>query len=140
MNPNDHHRILVKQRLNRPLSPHLGIYKWQITSVNSALTRITGLVCAGAFYIFGIAYLTAPLFSWHMDSMSLAAAFGALPIAAKVVTKFALAWPLAFHSFNGLRYLTWDTARLMTNKQVIRTGWMAVGISTASALALATLY
>lgn len=99
--------------------------------------RITGILLSGSFYIFGFAYLASPHLGWELSSASMAAAFGALPFAAKVTAKFALAWPFAFHFFNGLRYLTWDTARAMTNMQVKKTGWLAVGVATISALVLA---
>lgn len=45
--PNEAASILASQRLNRPISPHLGIYKPQITWYGSALTRITGAVLSG---------------------------------------------------------------------------------------------
>jgi len=60
-------------------------------------------------YVFGAAYLVSPLFGWHMDVASLVAAFGALPVAAKVGIKSIVAFPFAFHSINGLRHLVWDT-------------------------------
>jgi len=67
----------------------------------------------------------------------MAAAFGSLPVAAKVLAKFTLAMPFTFHSFNGIRHLVWDLGKEFSNKAVIRTGWTVVGISTLSALALA---
>jgi len=54
--------------------------------------------------------------------------------------QFAIAMPFTFHSVNGLRHLTWDLGKQFTNQQVIRTGWAAVGLSVASAFALATMY
>jgi len=76
---------------------------------------------------------------WHLESASIAAAFATWPIALKVATKFAIAMPFTFHSFNGIRHLVWDTGRQFNNKAVIRTGWTVVGISTVSALYLATM-
>lgn len=43
----DGDKTLAKQRLGRPLAPHLAIYKWQTTSVLSTLQRITGVVLSG---------------------------------------------------------------------------------------------
>jgi len=101
---------------------------------------MTGSILSGGVYIFGAAYLVAPLFGWHLESATLAAAFGSWPVAAKVGTKFLIAWPFTFHSFNGLRHLVWDTGAGFANKQVNATGWTVIGVSTVSALALATLY
>jgi succinate dehydrogenase (ubiquinone) cytochrome b560 subunit len=61
-------------------------------------------------------------------------------VAAKVVTKFAVAWPFTFHSLNGVRHLTWDMGKAFSNKTIIRTGWAVVGFSAASALALAAMF
>lgn len=69
----------------------------------------------------------------------MAAAFGSLPVAAKVAAKFAVAMPFTFHSFNGLRHLSWDLGKTFNNKTVIKTGWVVTGISFVSALWLAVL-
>ncbi|EZF22984.1 succinate dehydrogenase, cytochrome b556 subunit [Trichophyton rubrum D6] len=131
--------ILAKQRLNRPVSPHLSIYRPQITWYLSSLNRITGAILSGGLYIFASAYLVSPLLGWHLESASLAAAFAALPIAAKVAMKFTMALPFTFHCFNGVRHLVWDLGKQLTNQQVITTGWTVVGLTLTSALALALL-
>lgn len=130
------YKLLAEQRTHRPVSPHLGIYKPQVTWIPSAMNRITGSILSGGLYLFGFAYLVAPALGWHLESASMAAAVAAWPIAAKVATKFLLAWPFTFHSFNGLRHLAWDTGSTMTNKQVIVTGWTVIGISFVTALGL----
>ncbi|KAL1970887.1 hypothetical protein VTN77DRAFT_2721 [Rasamsonia byssochlamydoides] len=138
-NTTDPTKILAQQRLNRPVSPHLSIYRPQITWYLSALHRITGSLASGGLYVFATAYLAAPLFGWHLESASIAAAFGALPLAAKFAIKLGLALPVTFHSFNGVRHLVWDLGRQFTNKQVIRTGWTVVGLSVTTAVLFALL-
>ena len=133
----DGYQILAKQRLNRPVSPHLSIYRPQITWYLSSLNRITGSVLSGGFYVFGFSYLIAPLFGWHLESGALAAAFGSLPVLAKVGLKFGVALPFTFHSFNGVRHLVWDMGRELSNKQVQVTGWTVVGLSVVSSGILA---
>ncbi|KAH7323885.1 succinate dehydrogenase cytochrome b subunit [Rhexocercosporidium sp. MPI-PUGE-AT-0058] len=140
MTPADSYKILVEQRKKRPTSPNLGIYKPQITMVMSALNRITGITVAVPFYLFSLAYLASPLTGMHLDSASLVAAFGALPVAAKVGLKFAAALPFTFHSFNGLRHLTWDTGKAFNNATVIKTGWTCVVATVVSTLYLALAY
>jgi len=132
----DAYSILAAQRRNRPISPHLGIYRPQITWYASAVNRITGSVLSGAFYIFGAAYLAAPLLGWHLESASIAAAVAAWPVFAKLSLKTFFALPFTFHCLNGVRHLVWDTGAQLTNKQVIVTGWTVVGLSVASALGL----
>jgi succinate dehydrogenase (ubiquinone) cytochrome b560 subunit len=84
-------------------------------------------------------YLVSPLFGWHLESASLAAAFASWPIIAKVFVKASLAFPFTYHGLNGLRHLVWDTGASLTNKQVIITGWTVVGLSVVSALGLTFL-
>lgn len=137
LTPADSYQILVAQRKLRPNSPHLTIYQPQIPWILSITHRITGSLLSGGFYIFGSLYLVAPLFGWHIDSATMAAAFGSWPVIAKVLAKFTVALPFTFHSFNGLRHLQWDFAKGFANQTVIRTGWSIVGVSVASALGLA---
>ncbi|TQS34313.1 hypothetical protein Golomagni_05308 [Golovinomyces magnicellulatus] len=132
----ENHEILVAQRKKRPVAPHLSIYRPQITWYLSALNRITGCAISGGFYVFGAAYLVSPLFSWHLDSATLASAFGSLPLMAKLGLKTLVAFPFTFHSINGLRHLGWDMGKAFTNQAVIKTGWTVVGLSVFSALAL----
>lgn len=135
----DPSKILAEQRLRRPVSPHLSIYRPQITWYASGLHRITGSLASGGLYLFATAYLVAPLFGWHLESASMAAAFGAMPFAAKFLVKLGLALPFTYHSINGVRHLIWDTGRMLTNKKVIQSGWTMVGLSTVSALVLALM-
>ncbi|EAW12659.1 succinate dehydrogenase cytochrome b560 subunit [Aspergillus clavatus NRRL 1] len=137
--PADESKILAQQRLNRPVAPHLSIYRPQITWIGSSLHRITGVALSGSLYLFATAYLAAPLFGWHLESASLVAAFGALPLAAKVLLKSTAAFPFVYHCLNGVRHLVWDLGRGMTNQQVIKSGWTVVGLTAVSVLTLAFL-
>jgi len=140
MTPKDSYDILAAQRKLRPTSPHLTIYKPQMTSILSIMTRFTGGALSAGFYVFGAAYLVSPLFGWHLDSASLAAAFGTWPVMAKMLAKFTVALPFTFHSFNGVRHLIWDMGKEFKNQQVIRTGWAVIGLTLVSSLGLATLW
>jgi len=131
--------ILTAQRRNRPISPHLSIYRPQITWYASSLNRIAGSVLSGSFYIFGAAYLVAPLLGWHLESASIAAAFATWPVALKLFTKAFFALPFTFHTLSGVRHLVWDAGAAFSNKQVIVTGWTVVGLSVVSALGLTFL-
>ena len=133
---NDAESLLAAQRLNRPVSPHLSIYKPQVTWVLSSLNRVTGVTLSGTFYLFGLAYLAAPALGWHLESASIAAAFAAWPIALKLLAKTFLALPFTFHSFQGIRHLIWDAGSMLTNRQVVISGWTTVGVSVTAALAL----
>jgi succinate dehydrogenase (ubiquinone) cytochrome b560 subunit len=131
--------ILAAQRLKRPSSPHLSIYRPQIPWILSSTHRVTGAIFSGGLYIFGTAYLAAPLFGWHLDSASLAAAVASWPVLIKIATKFTIALPFTFHCINGVRHLFWDMAKAFKNQTVIKSGWTVVGLSISSALAMAML-
>jgi succinate dehydrogenase (ubiquinone) cytochrome b560 subunit len=126
--------ILAKQRLNRPVSPHLTIYKPQITWYGSGLNRLTAVILSGSLYLFGFAYLAAPYTGWHLETQSMVAAVAAWPAAVKVGIKSFFAWPFFYHCINGFRHLAWDMGIGFKNAQVIKTGWTAVALTAISAL------
>jgi succinate dehydrogenase (ubiquinone) cytochrome b560 subunit len=105
--------------------------------VTSGLHRISGAILSGTFYIFFSTYLIAPLFGWHLDSATIIAAFGAWPTAAKIGTKAIIALPFTFHVANGIRFLILDTGSHFTREMIVRVGWVTIGVSIVSAVALA---
>lgn len=122
-------QILVKQRLQRPVAPHLTIYKPQITWILSSLNRITGSILSGGLYIFGALYAVAPVLGLSISSAGMAAAFAKWPVVLQVMAKMGVAAPFWFHNFNGVRHLVWDMGSQLGNMQVIRTGWVVVGLT-----------
>ncbi|KAJ5920418.1 hypothetical protein N7516_011276 [Penicillium verrucosum] len=128
---------LARQRLRRPIAPHLSIYKWQVHSVSSAMERNTGLLLAGGLYLFGTSYLVAPWLGWDLSSAALVAAFGSLPVAAKVGLKFFVAWPFTFHLFNGIRSCVSAAGYTLDSRtQIIKIAWAVVGSSALPAIGL----
>ncbi|KAJ5089132.1 hypothetical protein N7532_007816 [Penicillium argentinense] len=138
-NTEDPTQILAKQRLNRPVSPHLSIYKPQIGWIGSSLHRISGVALSGPLYLWATAYLFSPALGWHLESASMVAAMGALPVAVKIGLKTILALPFTYHSMNGIRHLTWDLGKGLSNNAIIKSGWTVIGLSVTSAIALALL-
>ncbi|ODQ54067.1 cytochrome b560 subunit of succinate dehydrogenase [Saitoella complicata NRRL Y-17804] len=130
-------QLLYKQRAARPNSPHLTIYQPQLTWYMSAAHRITGCAVSGGLYAFAFAYLASPYIGLDLSTTSLAASFGALAPVTKIAIKSVLAFPFTFHSWNGIRHLIWDTGSFLDLKGVYRTGYIVLGVSTVSAVALA---
>ncbi len=103
---------------NRPLSPHLQVYRPQITSVLSILHRITGVVLA-----LGI----IPLVYWFAavagGPAAYQQAYGVL--SSGFVQLLLLGWVLAFsyHLLNGVRHLLWDAGWGFELRQVYASGW-----------------
>ncbi|KAM0558232.1 hypothetical protein ACHAPJ_004918 [Fusarium lateritium] len=108
--PQEGQEILAKQRLNRPVTPNLSIYKIeQIWFSASAWTRITGLAVGGTAYLVLCAHAIAPYVGLGFDSAALVSAFGSLPFALKAAIKFGLlGFPFSYHFINGIRHLVFD--------------------------------
>lgn len=88
---------------NRPLSPHLQIYKPQVTSVLSILHRLTGvaLVMGTIPFVYWLAALAG-----GADSYATAQAlFGSV---VGQILLFLWVFSLFYHLCNGIRHLFWD--------------------------------
>lgn len=90
------------------------------------MTRLTGAILSGTFYIYGAAYLVAPAMGWHLESASVAAAFAAWPVIAKLSVKALMAYPLVFHTLQGFRHLIWDMGMGLANSTVNSSAWVAI--------------
>ncbi|KAJ5908068.1 hypothetical protein N7495_000750 [Penicillium taxi] len=128
---------LVAQRRNRPLAPHLEIYKWEYVSVTSAMHRITGVMLAGGLYTFATLYLIAPALGLHLESAPMAEAFGSLPLVVKTALKFGVSFPFTYHGFNGLKHLVYDTGHLMSKTNSGRASYIVLACSVSASLGLA---
>lgn len=107
--------------VERPLSPHLQIYRWQITSVLSILHRMTGVA-------LGLGTLV--LAWWLIAAASGPDAFGRaqwlLGSWLGMLVLFGFTWALMFHMCNGIRHLAWDLGYGFELKTVTMTGWTVV--------------
>ena len=95
-------------RGNRPLSPHLTIYRPQLTSITSIFVRITGnaLIVAGLIVVWWFAALaTGP------EAFARANAFATSWFGDVVMTLSALA--LWYHLLGGVRHLIWDQGHML---------------------------
>jgi succinate dehydrogenase / fumarate reductase cytochrome b subunit len=118
----------------RPTSPHLQIYRPQLTSITSILHRLTGI-----FLSLGI----LALIYWLVAAASSAEAFDqAQDLAASIIGRtLLLLWTGAFfyHLLNGIRHLAWDAGWGFELTATYRSGWavlIATVILTLAAWAL----
>ena len=88
---------------NRPISPHLSIYKPQITSILSISHRISGV-----FQSLGLLIIVLLLFSLFLGKNS--HEFFMLFINSLIGKAFLFfyALSLCYHLFNGIRHIIWD--------------------------------
>ncbi len=102
--------ILNKQRLQRPTSPHITIYRHPLPSLLSGAHRATGAALGALLYTYSLAYLVAP---GTFDSAHIVEFVASLPEVVKYGAKTLLAFPFAYHSYNGIRHLVWDSGNCM---------------------------
>ncbi|WP_209598642.1 succinate dehydrogenase, cytochrome b556 subunit [Ruegeria sp. HKCCSP351] len=108
-------------RGNRPLSPHLSIYRPQLTSITSILTRITGnalLLAALLIVWWFLAVATSPE-AFAVANGVITSMLGDLAMALSV-------WGLWYHTLAGVRHLIWDNAVGLDIPTATKLGWAVV--------------
>ena len=91
------------QNKNNPLSPHLQIYKWQISSLLSITHRIVGVINILAITIicfFSLSLLLGAE-SYQIINNFFKSFFGKFIV-------ISICWTFSFHILNELRHLIWD--------------------------------
>ena len=122
-------------RGNRPLSPHLTIYRPQLTSITSILVRITGnALIVGAFLVIWwlLAASTSPEYFAIADGV-IRSWFGKLVMLGSI-------WALWYHTLGGIRHLIWDNAVGLDLPTAYKLGWALVigsfGLTVITVVAL----
>jgi len=108
-------------RGNRPLSPHLTIYRPQLNSITSILTRITGnALLIGALLVvwWFLAASSGPEYFAVADAV-LTSWFGDLVL-------FGSTWALWYHTLAGVRHLIWDNAAMLDLKSAETLSWVVI--------------
>jgi succinate dehydrogenase / fumarate reductase, cytochrome b subunit len=111
----------------RPLSPHLQIYRWQLTMFMSILHRITGV----ALSIGGLMvawWLVAAMMG--EGAYNIARDFAASPLGLFML--FGWSFCLYYHLFNGIRHLIWDTGRLFKIENAYRAGYFVLFLTVVA--------
>lgn len=90
-------------RGNRPLSPHLTIYRPQMTSISSIMVRITGLAAlAVSFFVVW----------WLLAAATSESAFNVIDGLMRSwlgdLVMFLAAWAIFYHMLGRLRHVIWD--------------------------------
>jgi succinate dehydrogenase / fumarate reductase cytochrome b subunit len=101
----------------RPLSPHLQVYRPQLTSMMSIIHRATGVALTTGTLVLA-AWLVAVAIggeTYKMVAMAVAHPLGQFVL-------FGYSAALIYHAFNGIRHLTWDLGFGLTIPEVYRSG------------------
>ena len=114
----------------RPLSPHLQVYRWQITMTMSILHRATGVaITVGAFGLAWWLMAVAAGGETYRDAAECLAS----PLGLVALAGFSLS--LVYHLLNGIRHLSWDAGWGFEIQQFYASGW-TVAILTVVLTAL----
>jgi len=122
-------------RGNRPLSPHLTIYRPQLTSITSILTRLTGnaLLIGALLSVWWFVAAASGAESYARADAVITSWFGKLVMLGSI-------WALWYHSLAGIRHLIWDSGRMLEITQAEKLGWaVIVGSVLLTALTVAVL-
>lgn len=105
----------------RPISPHLQVYRWQIGNSLSILHRLTGVALAVG--LLALCYWLVSL-AGGQQSYATAMRMFASPVGLIVL----IGWTFAFlyHLLNGMRHLFWDVGYGFERTQRQLSGWFAV--------------
>tara|TARA_B100000242_G_C42649726_1_gene305266 strand:- start:82 stop:510 length:429 start_codon:yes stop_codon:yes gene_type:complete len=96
------YKLVMENRTN-PLSPHLQIYKWQISSLLSITHRIVGVINMLAVVVvcFWTIFLLLGQENYSFIEIFLKTFFGKFLVV-------SLCWTFSFHILNEIRHLMWD--------------------------------
>lgn len=120
---------------DKPLSPHLQVYRPQITSVLSILHRLTGV-----FLSLGVLVLVAFLVSLATGKEAYDSFEACLMSIVGVIVCVGFLWALMYHLCNGIRHLFWDAGKGFELSNATRSGWaVLIGsvVLTAAVIAAA---
>lgn len=122
-------------RGNRPLSPHLSVYRLPMTAITSIMTRITGqAMVAGLLLVVWwlVAAATGPAAfaraDWVMRSW-----LGALVMVGSM-------WALWYHFLAGIRHLFYDAGHLLEIHDAKRASWVIIIASVVLTLLTLALF
>lgn len=115
---------------SRPLSPHLQIYRWQITMTLSILHRASGIVLSvGAlFLVYWLVAISHGPESYAQVRSLLGTVVGQIALVGWTAALF-------YHLCNGIRHLFWDAGVGFEMTTVRRSGWAVVIVSTLLTIA-----
>ncbi len=108
----------------RPLSPHLGVYKFMYTMSLSILHRITGV--AATFGFLALVWWLMALSSGP-DAYARVMRASNAPLAKLLLVGFTFSF--VYHFCNGIRHLVWDTGRGLERRQARASGAVVVALA-----------
>jgi succinate dehydrogenase / fumarate reductase, cytochrome b subunit len=116
----------------RPLSPHLSVYKFKYTLVTSILNRFAGLALS-----MGLLLLVYWLVALAGGARAYAQARAILSLGALKLVYVLLLGALVYHLVAGIRHLIWDCGIGLERASARRSAWIVAAVSIVLTLILA---
>ncbi len=112
---------------NRPLSPHLQVYRWEWTMAYSILHRATGIALS-----VGTLYMTWWLVALAMgpESFAVVQDFSGTIIGRLIL--FGWTGALFYHFGNGVRHLFWDAGKGFELEAAAKSGHTVIGFAVVA--------
>ena len=107
--------------IERPLSPHLSVYRVMINTVMSIVHRLTG----AALY-FGTLLLAAWLVAAAMGERQFTMVNSLFGHPLGQLVLFGYTWAIFHHMLGGLRHFIWDTGRGFAIWQINLLSWLTI--------------
>lgn len=122
---------MTADKKQRPLTPHLQIYRLQITSLLSILHRFTGIILGIGGVLFAVMMIAAAWFPTYFDLLHLGLTgwWGWLFLVVWV-------WSFFYHWFNGARHMVWSMGRGFERSTVLRSGVFVIIASMVATFGL----
>jgi succinate dehydrogenase / fumarate reductase cytochrome b subunit len=120
---------VANRPVHRPLSPHLQVYRLQLTSMLSILHRATGIALSvGLVYLaIWVVYASASPKTYALFQAFNTSILGRVFLGGWLFCMF-------YHLCNGIRHLFWDAGYGFELKDAYLSGWIVVGVSAVATL------
>lgn len=119
----------MKEQTNRPLSPHLQIYKLPLTAIISITHRATGVaITVGMLYLV---YWLMGIASGPEQFAETQAFINSVP---GRILLFFWSFALFFHFVHGIRHLVWDVGHTFDRDEMDRIAMIEIGAAVVLTL------
>ena len=116
---------------DRPIAPHLSVWRWHITMATSILHRVTGTALYGGAILFAVwlIAIAAGTETYAPIGMLLSSPIGQLAL-------YLVVAAFAFHLANGIRHFIFDTGAGLKPTDADGTAWFALLFAVAAPIGL----
>lgn len=115
----------------RPLSPHLQVYKPQLTSMMSIAHRLTGM-----FLSLGLVIFVFWLYKLATDPVMANNLIVFFKTGLGMVLFYSWIFAFSYHLCNGIRHLFWDVGKGYSLPAVYRSGYLVIIVAVLLTVAV----